>query len=261
MNFLKPNPFFLNKADISTSELLTNIISYPQQIDKREYDKRINEMYSLGVSSILLDGHTKIGRMSIIGKGSVSLVIKVKARNNICALKIRRTDANRKTMKREASLHKIANSAGIGPYLLAFSKNFILMQFIDGLSIIDWFGQKKITHDQVQNLIVNILEHCYELDRACLDHGELSHINHHVIVSRENTSTIIDFESSSTGRKTSNVTAAAQSLFLSGPISKRVNDLLHIPKREKVIQTLRRYKWDQTRNNFNNILDILLNNI
>src|SRR5919198_3999123 len=99
MNSLLPNPLFLNKKkDISSSELVT-IISYPRKLSKIEYYRRLNEMYSLGVNSILLGGHTKIGRISIVGKGSVSLVLKVKAKNdsNICALKIRRTDANRTT--------------------------------------------------------------------------------------------------------------------------------------------------------------------
>lgn len=257
MNFLKPNPLFLNKADISTSELLPNIISYPQQIDKREYDNRINEMYSLGISSILLDGRTKIGRMSIIGKGSVSLVIKVKARNNICALKIRRTDANRKTMEREMSLHQIANSAGVGPNIFRYSDNYILMEFIDGLSIIDWVKQRSITADQVRNLATAILQQCYNLDRTHIDHGELSRLDHHVIVSKSNTANIIDFESSSTQRRTSNVTAAAQSLFLNGPISKRINELLYFTKREKFIQELKIYKWNQTKTNFNNILSVV----
>ena len=259
MNSLLPNPLFLNKKkDISSSELVT-IISYPHKLSKTEYYTRLNEMYSLGVNSILLEGHTKIGRICIVGKGSVSLVLKVKAKNNnnnICALKIRRTDANRKTMKREAYLHKIANSAGIGPCLLEFSKNFILMEFVYGLSIIDWFRQKNICREQVQNVIVNILEQCYTLDRANLDHGELSHIDHHVVVSKQCACTIIDFESSSIQRKTCNVTAAAQSLFLSGWISKRVNELLCISEREKLIQILRSYKRDQTRSNFNSILDI-----
>jgi hypothetical protein len=54
------------------------------------------------------------------------------------------------------------------------------------------------------------------------------------------------------------VTAAAQSLFLSGVVSKRVNCLLHLPKREEIIQVLRIYKRGQTRDNLERIMQLVL---
>jgi putative serine/threonine protein kinase len=83
-------------------------------------------------------------------------------------------------------------------------------------------------------------------------------LDHHVIISKSGTPIIIDFESSSTQRKTSNVTATAQSLFLSGVVSKRVNWALHLPKREEIIQMLRIYKRGQTRDNLERIMQLVL---
>jgi putative serine/threonine protein kinase len=89
-----------------------------------------------------------------------------------------------------------------------------------------------------------------------MDHGELSCINHHVIISKSNTANIIDFESSSTQRKSRNVTAAAQSLFISrGLISNRVNEVLGYTKKEKNIEVLKTYKWNQNKANFDKIID------
>ena len=52
-----------------------------------------------------------LGKIAIAGKGCVSLVLRAKFLDQtICALKIRRLDANRCSMEREAELHKIANS-------------------------------------------------------------------------------------------------------------------------------------------------------
>jgi putative serine/threonine protein kinase len=246
---------FSNKISISSPELAT-IISYPQLTDK-EYVNRLKELHSLEIRYILPAGRLKIGKIPIAGKGCVSLVLKAEIKNKICALKIRRTDANRKTMEREMSLHQIANSAGVGPNIFRYSDNYILMEFIDGLSIIDWVKQRSITADQVRNVATAILQQCYNLDRAHIDHGELSCLDRHVIVSKLNTAIIIDFESSSTQRRTSNVTAAAQSLFLNGPISKRINELVHFTKREKIIQELKIYKWNQTKTNFHNILSVV----
>jgi putative serine/threonine protein kinase len=194
--------------------------------------------------------------MAIAGKGSVSIVLKVKTKGKIGALKIRRTDANRETMKREVSMHKIANSVDVGPELFGFSKNLISMEFIDGLSIVDWVKQQDITSDEVRKVAISILEQCYKLDKAHMDHGELSCINHHVIISKSNTANIIDFESSSTQRKSRNVTAAAQSLFISrGLISNRVNEVLGYTKKEKNIEVLKTYKWNQNKANFDKIID------
>jgi putative serine/threonine protein kinase len=246
---------FSNKISISSPELAT-IISYPRLTDK-EYVNRLKELHSLEIRYILPAGRLKIGKIPIAGKGCVSLVLKAEIKNKICALKIRRTDANRKTMEREMSLHQIANSAGVGPNIFRYSDNYILMEFIDGLSIIDWVKQRSITADQVRNVATAILQQCYNLDRAHIDHGELSCLDRHVIVSKSNTANIIDFESSSTQRRTSNVTAAAQSLFLNGPISKRINELVHFTKREKIIQELKIYKWNQTKTNFHNILSVV----
>jgi putative serine/threonine protein kinase len=212
---------------------------------------------------VLPTGRTKIGKMSVVGKGTVGIVLKVKTESKkICALKIRRTDANRDTMKKEVSLHKIANSIDVGPKLFEFSKNLIIMEFIEGLSIFDWVNhnqqQKKnnITSHKVRKVAISILEQCYNLDKIHLDHGELSCINHHIIISKSNTANIIDFESSSSQRKTCNVTAATQSLFISGGfISNKINEMLGYPKKEKLIQMLKTYKWDQNRANFDKIID------
>jgi putative serine/threonine protein kinase len=248
------NPLYSNELDIYSPELAI-IISYPL-FNVLQYANLLNEICSLGITHVLPTGSTKIGKMAIAGKGSVSIVLKVKTKGKICALKIRRTDANRETMKREVSMHKIANSVDVGPKLFGFSKNLISMEFIDGLSIVDWVKQQDITSDEVRKVAISILEQCYKLDKAHMDHGELSCINHHVIISKSNTANIIDFESSSTQRKSCNVTAAAQSLFISrGLISNRVNEVLGYTKKEKNIGVLKTYKCNQNKANFDKIID------
>ncbi|HZI70372.1 MAG TPA: RIO1 family regulatory kinase/ATPase [Nitrososphaeraceae archaeon] len=242
------------ELDIYSPEL-ASVISYPP-LSFREYTNRLKEICSLGITHVLPIGRTKIGKMTIAGKGSVGIVLKVKIEGKIHALKIRRTDANRETMQREISLHKIANSVDVGPKLSRFSENLIVMEFIDGLSILDWVKQQDITADEGRNIAISILEQCYNLDKAHMDHGELSCINHHIIISKSNTANIIDFESSSTQRKSCNVTAAAQSLFISeGLIANRMNELLGSDKKEKIIQILKTYKWNQVRVNFDKIID------
>jgi putative serine/threonine protein kinase len=239
------------------SEELAFIISYPHYSDI-EYIYRLKEIHSLGITSILLEGDIKIGKMNIAGKGTVGIVLKAQAKSEIYALKVRRTDANRKTMDREAALLKLANSAGIGPKIIKYSNNFIMMEFIDGLTIIDWVMQKNITVEQVLNVVRTILNQCYILDRSHIDHGELNRLDHHVIISKSDAVSIIDFESASIQRKTCNVTAAFQSLFLGGFVSRQVKEILHFIEGEKTISALATYKRHQNKINFENIINNII---
>jgi putative serine/threonine protein kinase len=250
----------------------------------REYSRRLEELERLGVTAIFSGGRTVIGGIHVAGKGCVGIVVKAKAHGRLCALKIRRTDANRPSMQEEVRYHKIANASGVGPQLVDYSDNFILMEFVKGSTIVDW-AQNKITRAIGSDVVTSVsdnddslcccylaknaasiairssLEQCYALDRAGLDHGELSHVDRHIIVDDACNATIIDFESASTKRKMSNVSAAGQSLLVSGAVAGSLSKILyssspaHIKdKREAIIGALKRYKIDQTRNNFDAIL-------
>ena len=131
------------------------------------------------------------------------------------------------------------------------------MEYLEGKKIGDLVVslKKKGSSSQLKPVIKKILEDCYSLDRIGLDHGELSNITKHVIVGRK--ITVIDFESSSTDRKVSNVTSATQALCIGSGISKIVGCIYKIPKKEKMISVLRKYKQEQTRDSFERLLDIL----
>jgi putative serine/threonine protein kinase len=241
---------FSDELDIGSPELAP-LISYPHFSDS-EYKIRIAEMESFGIRSIMLGGRTTINGWRVAGKGQVGIVLRAKIGSKTCALKIRRVDADRKSMDGEARLHTIANGAGVGPRLEGHAKNLIAMEFVDGQSIIDWV--ENAARGRLRRMARSVLEQCYSLDRAGLDHGELSRLDRHVIIS--GSPFIIDFESASTGRKTCNVTAAAQSIFLHGAVAGTVKKTLQAD-REKVLAALKTYKRDHTRANFDAVLDSL----
>jgi putative serine/threonine protein kinase len=245
------------ELDIRSPKLVP-LITYPHY-SECEYKDRIIEMESLGITSIILGGGGKtiINSAHVAGKGCVGIVVKSKAGSKVCALKIRRTDADRKTMDNEARLHKMANSACVGPILEGHTKNLIAMEYVSGQSIIDWAGNNKATKNKMRTVATGVLEQCFSLDAAGLDHGELSRLARHVIISDR--PYIIDFESASTTRKTCNVTAAAQSIFLYGIVANKVKKILGNTDREKtIIQALRTYKHFHTRAHFDAVLDSLL---
>jgi putative serine/threonine protein kinase len=228
---------------------LAQLLTYPRYSEE-EHSSRVAELLSLGVTEILLGGRTQVANVNVAGKGQVGIVVKARFGDRICALKVRRTDANRETMDAEVRLHGIANGAGVGAKLYGHSANFIAMEFAKGANIVQW--AQEATKKQAQEATASILEQCYRLDRAGVDHGELSRVDRHVIID-ESRPTIIDFESASTERKMSNVSAAGQALFVSGPVATMRNKLVPVD-RDVAVAALKKYKWDQTRANMDELL-------
>ena len=240
-----------------TEEPYSKILGYPNATN-RQIKSRINELEKLKIKSICLTGPTTIGNLEILGKGYVGLVVLVKRGNKEVALKIRRTDSQRENMKNESILLKLGNSVSVGPKMIDVSKNFLVMEYIEGKKFSDWIEMLKGSGSakQLKSTIRNVLEDCYRLDQIGFDHGELSNISKHVIVGK-NKVALIDFESSSTKRRPSNVTSITQAFFIGSGIAKHAQKIYKNSSKEKIIDALKSYKQEKTRDNFEKLLKIL----
>ena len=238
-------------------EPYSKILGYPKAT-KRQIKSRINELEKLNIKSISLSGPMTLGKLEILGKGYVGVVVLAKKGNKQVALKIRRTDSQRKDMKNESILLKLVNSVNVGPKMIVASKNFLVMEYLEGIKIIDWVSELKGTGSakKLKNTIRKILEDCYKLDQINFDHGELSNISKHVIVGNTN-STLIDFESSSMDRRPSNVTSATQAIFIGSGIAKKAQKIFKNSPKEKIIEALKQYKQDKSQENFEKLIKIL----
>ena len=240
-----------------TEDPYAKILGYPNATN-RQIKSRINELEKLKIKSICLTGPTTIGNLKILGKGYVGLVVLVKRGNKEVALKIRRTDSQRENMKNESILLKLVNSVSVGPKMIDVSKNFLVMEYIEGKKFSDWIEMLKGSGSakQLKSTIRNVLEDCYRLDQIGFDHGELSNISKHVIVGK-NKVVLIDFESSSTKRRPSNVTSITQAFFIGSGIAKHAQKIYKNSSKEKIIFALKSYKQEKTRDNFEKLLKIL----
>ena len=235
----------------------SNVLGYPRATN-RQIKSRVKEMEKLKISAVSLTGPTTIGGLAILGKGYVGVAVVAKRKNKEIALKIRRTDSQRERMQDEAALLKIANSVNVGPEMFDASRNFLVMEYIRGKKFRDWIDSLKGVGSakRLKNVIKNILKDCYRLDAIGLDHGELNNISKHVIVGKTK-ATLIDFESSSTSRRPSNVTSITQAFFIGTGIAKKIQKIYKNPPKDEIIDALRRYKRYKTQENFNDLLQIL----
>jgi len=238
-------------------EPYSKILGYPKATSS-QIKSRISELEKLKIRSIALVGPTTLGKMAILGKGYVGVVVLAKKGTKEVALKIRRTDSQRKEMRSEAVLLKLVNSVNVGPKIIGVSKNFLVMEYLEGIKISEWvdFLEGPGSTKKLKSTIRKILEDCYRLDQIGFDHGELSNISKHIIVG-ETKSTLIDFESSSINRRPSNVTSITQAFFIGSGIAKKAQKIYKNPSKQQIIDILKQYKKERSRDSFEKLLKIL----
>ena len=223
------------------------MLSYPKP-EKAELKRRLKELQKLGVKALEFRGDKQVSNLNVLGKGCVGIVLIAYVDKKKVALKVRRLDADRLRMRHEAEMLEKANSVKVGPTLLGFTSNLLLMQFIDGCLLPVWL-EKRVGKLRVKKVLREVLEQCWLLDAIGLDHGELSHAPKHIIIDRKDRPFIVDFETASVNRATANVTSICQFLFISG-IAGKVAEKIGEKDKKAIIEALKFYKKCGTRESF-----------
>jgi len=235
-----------------TEEPYASIICYPRS-SKPEIEKRLQELRKIGITAVEFAGDKQVFNAAILGKGYVGVVVLAYRKGERAALKIRRIDADRSGMQHEAEMLRKANRVNVGPRLFCTSDNFLLTEFVDGMLLPKWLDihMRKV---EVRKILRRILEQCWRLDNANLDHGELSHAPKHVIIDEGGLPFLVDFETASAKRHPSNVTSICQFLFIGSETAKKIAELLGKKDKKLIVEALRRYKNTRTRENFARVL-------
>ena len=230
------------------------LLSYPKYNDEIA-TARLGELQSLGVEGIELRGHSLIGRIPVLGKGHVGVVVSALYGGDSVALKIRRVDADRDSMEDEAEYIRVANSVSVGPMLLGVSRNFLLMELVEGEFLVDWLGGPGASESLVRGMLRGVLERARRLDVVGLDHGELSRAPRHILVAC-GMPRIVDFESASIRRRCKNVTSVTQFLFLNRLVRGRVERFMGLPEGDEILGALRAYRRGASEDSFQDLLTV-----
>jgi len=233
------------------------ILTYPR-VSLRQAKSRIKQLKLLGVDELVFEGHARVGRLGILGLGTVGIVVGARGGGRLCALKIRRTDANRPNMEEEVRIATLANRVGVGPEIYAHTKDMILMKLLESQEIVDWLRdlRGKGRRDKVREMLHSLLNQCRTLDIMGIDHGQLSNLRKHAVIS-EGKPWIIDFESAGTERRPRNVTTAAQYLLVGGGLSPLMRRVLGLRDTETLKRLLGDYKRDLSVYHYAKILEHL----
>ncbi|KON31904.1 hypothetical protein AC478_01795 [miscellaneous Crenarchaeota group-1 archaeon SG8-32-3] len=238
-------------------EPYASVLCYPKA-SKTEIESRLEELREHGVTAVEFAGEASVFNVPVLGKGFVGIVVIAYLGEERAALKIRRLDADRLGLEHEAQMLAKANSMQIGPRLIGVSRNFLLMQLIQGCLLPSWLDSHK-DKGQVHHVLGEVLEQCWRLDSINLDHGELSKAPKHIIISKKQEPFLVDFETASVNRKPANVTSMCQFLFTShGVVAKSVAKVFGEINRAEIVDMLRRYKSERKRENFEDVLQACL---
>jgi putative serine/threonine protein kinase len=241
-----------------TEEPYASILCYPHA-NSVEVASRILELKELGVEAVEFTGDGSAANVSVLGKGYVGVVVvaHVKSGEQL-ALKMRRLDGGRDDFFHEANMLQKANSIQVGPKFMAVTKNFLLSQLVAGTFLADWLEDHK-EENVFRRVLLDILEQCWRLDEAGLDHGELSKAPRHLLMDKTGKPFIVDFETASIQRKVANVTAICQYLFVgNSTIPRLVWEVMGEKNRIQIVEVLRNYKKDRNRNHFETLLQTCL---
>lgn len=217
-------------------------------------EAKIEELRGMGVEQIAFEGPHRVETIPVLGKGNTSIVLKVLTRDGAYAAKLRRSDADRVGFDEEARLLKVANSVGVGPKLITWGPDALLMELVEGPYLSEWI--KKLTPSDagvLRGVFRQLVDQARRLDEAGLDHGELVRLKRHTML-RGLEPVIIDFESAGTARRVANVTTVMQSLFLNTQASLVVERIMGLPEREGLLGALREYRRKMSGGNYEALL-------
>jgi len=248
------------KKSISVEELKMEpyriLLSYPNIIDER-VERLVRELAKAGVSKILFAGKTRLDGLNVLGKGCTAIVFAAETVYGKAAVKVLRVDANRKTLEDEAKFLKTVNLHNIGPKLYYTSREFIIMEYVEGKKISEYVNELKGrgASRRLKNIIKAMFEQAFKLDQNSIAHCELSNPLKHIIIDNNERPVIIDFESATLNKKYSNLTSLAQSLFIGGKISPKIRKIVNIKDKEKIVSALREYKMRRDFESFKKVLE------
>ncbi len=211
------------------------ILCFPrEQCSERILLERINNLKMLGVSGFVEYGRNLFG-YRVLGKGYSSItVLGYHNEYGKVVVKVRRLDSRRRSLEYEGMIMDYLSPTLIPPLIYGYSRDFIVMEYIDCPSIIDVLRRN---NDSLRKMLFRILASLYLVDMLAIDHGELNRPSSHMYICPNGQVRIIDWESARLSFKPHNLTMFMSYLFFRSRLI-NIDGML----RKKLLYILRLYK-------------------
>jgi len=206
--------------NIEVNEQLCNILCYPKA-DSECCRHRISFLEKHGINKIINYGSKIVRKLHVIDIGYSSIIVlALTDKDKIVALKLLRRDSRRNSLRRECNITLMASKLGVSPRIHTCNDEILVLEFIDGAplayimtSITNSLNNYFIYTNVFKTWLRAAIYKAYLLDIHGIDHGELSRPYKHILISPRGVF-IVDYESASTKRKTTNVTSIVSGLLI-----------------------------------------------
>ncbi len=166
-----------------------------------------------------------IKNLEYIAKGHRGVVFKGYLGNKIVCIKVPRNDS-KNTILHEGNILKEVNKYNIGPKLIDYSEKYLIMEYIDGISLKDYLNKwNNVDKNIIKKSILETIKQCIILDKIKIDHTEIQG-GKHIIITKNKEIVIIDFDKSRITNKVHNFTSAMSLFFGKNHISNIIYSIL-----------------------------------
>ncbi len=193
---------------IDRDDYIYFILCFPRK-ECSEITYRINSLVNDGFEFLVEYGKPVQG-YRIIGKGYSSIaVIAYNKYYGYGLLKIRRLDSRRSSLEYEGMIMDYLDKTGYVPQIFLWRKDYIFMEYLENCvdlvhKITEYLLENK--NKELRYIMRKTLSALYLIDFLGIDHGELNRPYNHIYWCNGIVK-IIDWESSSYGRKTHNLSS------------------------------------------------------
>lgn len=255
-NYLNDNgSLILLFSSLSKKEIIENSIEKNLLTFKKLKEKYIGNFETLYIYKIkkrieLIElEKNKITNIQFHEKGKRGLVLKAIYKKNTIAIKLKNQKSKTDTIFNEINILKKVNKLNIGPKLIKQLHHSIIMEFIDGIKIIEYI--KINNKNKTIKIIKDILDQCYRLDQNKIDKKEMTNPYKHILIKNDNP-ILIDFERSRLSKKPNNVNSLCQFLT-KDKMSKILKEKRITINKTKLTNLLKQYKKKYDKKNFKEI--------
>jgi len=234
--------------------LENNLFEYEQTAYQKLFFEELYA-YLIKKSAIL----KKLNRKSIknikkLAKGHRGIAFSASYKGKKVVVKIKNPESEAiDKIKYESALLKELNKKGIGPKILFSDDDFILMKYVEGNLILDYF--KKNNKKEIIKILKKIFEQLFVLDKMHLNKEEMHHPVKHIMINKEKV-VMIDFERAKRSLDAKNVTQFCQFLIL-GKISEMLMQKGIKISKEQMIEAAKQYKHNPNKKSFSQILTFI----
>lgn len=239
-----------NKVDeIIRDNLLESVLLSSQHLFFEEL-----YVYLIKKSVVLKKINKKIKNLSLLAKGHRGYVYTGILNTRKVAIKLRNpTSTSPARIQIEAQFLKKLNKKNIGPKLIFWGGDYLIMEYIEGTPILQYLSTRP--KKNIIQIIKKIFLELYTLDTLHINKEEMHHPPKHILI-RNSKPVLIDFERARYSEKARNITQFCQFLTSSRVVEILNKNKIHLEKRYMMVAA-REYSRNSTKENLEQIISII----